>query len=79
MPTGWNAMPGHITTPATTGNPAVYKDRPDYTPPAALQVDPAATAVELANWRLEMDMHFAYTHHGQQGAGYHHIGQWGGV
>jgi hypothetical protein len=28
-------------------------------PPAAL--DPAATPVELATWRLEMDMHFDYT------------------
>jgi hypothetical protein len=38
---------------------AVYKARPDFTPPVAL--DPAATAVELANWHLEMDMPFAYT------------------
>ncbi len=55
----WNALPGHITTPATVGHPAVYKDRPEFTPPAAL--DPAATPVELAHWRLEMDMHFDYT------------------
>ena len=55
----WNAMPGHITTPATPGHPAVYKARPDFTPPADL--DAAATAVELATWRLEMEMHFAYT------------------
>jgi hypothetical protein len=55
----WNALPGHVTTPATAGHPAVYKDRPDFTPPAAL--DPAATPVELATWRLEMDMHFDYT------------------
>jgi hypothetical protein len=55
----WNAMPGHITRPAATGIPAAYKARPDFTPPAAL--DSAATAVELVNWRLEMDMHFAYT------------------
>jgi hypothetical protein len=45
--------------PATLGYAAVYKARPNSTPPVAL--DPAATAVELANWRLEMDMHFAYT------------------
>jgi hypothetical protein len=31
----------------------------DFDPPVAL--DPAATAVELANLKLEMDMHFAYT------------------
>ena len=55
----WNAMPGHVTTAATAGHPAVYKDRPDFSPPAAL--DPAATPVELATWRLEMDMHFDYT------------------
>ncbi len=37
-----------------------YRARPDFEPPVAL--DPAATPVELANWRLEiMDMHFAYT------------------
>ena len=54
----WNAMPGHITTPAAPGHPAVYKARPDFTPPVAL--NPAATPVELVNWRLEMDMHFAY-------------------
>jgi hypothetical protein len=30
----WNAMPGHITTAATPGHPAVYKDRPDFSPPA---------------------------------------------
>ena len=58
MPTGM-LMPGHITTPATPGHPAVYRARPDFTPPVAL--DPAATPVELVNWRLEMDMHFAYT------------------
>jgi hypothetical protein len=34
-------------------------DQPDFTPPAVL--DPAATPVELVNWRLEMDTHFAYT------------------
>ena len=40
-------------------HPPQYRARPDFDPPAAL--DPAATAVDLANWRLEMDMHFAYT------------------
>ena len=50
-------MPGH-TTPATANQAAVYKARPDFSPPAAL--DPAASPVDLANWRLEMDMHFAY-------------------
>ena len=54
----WNAMPGHITTPAAGTTAAVYKARPDFTPPAAL--DPAASPVDLATWRLEMDMHFAY-------------------
>jgi hypothetical protein len=49
-------LPGHVTTPITAGHPAVYKARPDFTPPAAL--DPAATPVELTNWRVEMDMHF---------------------
>ena len=57
----WNAIPGNITNAAQvlagTHAPA-YRARPDFDPPAAL--DPAATAVELANWRLEMDMHFAY-------------------
>ena len=52
-------MPGHVTTAATAGHAAVYKDRPDFSAPVAL--DPAATPVEWANWRLEMDMHFAYT------------------
>ncbi len=50
-----SVITSHITTPATPGHPAVYK-----APPAALDLDPAATTVELANWRLEMDMHFAY-------------------
>ncbi len=36
-----------------------YRARPEFDPPAAL--DPAATAVELSAWKLEMDMHFAYT------------------
>ncbi len=50
----WRAIPGHTNTtrPATA---LVYEARPDYTPPAAL--DPAATAVDLTNWRLEMQMH----------------------
>ena len=41
------------------GAASQYRARPDFDPPVAL--DPAATTVELANWRLEMDMHFAYT------------------
>jgi hypothetical protein len=52
-------MPGHITTAATPGHPAVHKDRPDFSPPAALPA--TATPVELTTWRLEMDMHFDYT------------------
>ncbi len=36
-----------------------YRARPDFDPPAAL--DLATTAVELSSWKLEMDMHFAYT------------------
>ncbi len=60
MPTGMLCQgTSPVTRPAAAGNPAVYKARPDFTPPAAL--DPAATAVESANWRLEMDMHFEYT------------------
>jgi hypothetical protein len=58
----WNAVPGNITNPAQVlagSHPPAYRPRPDYDPPVAL--DPAATAVELANWKLEMDMHFAYT------------------
>ena len=58
----WNAVPGNITNLAAVlarGDPPQYRARPDFDPPAAL--DPAATAVELANWKLEMDMHFAYT------------------
>ncbi len=35
-----------------------YRPRPDYDPPA---IDKAATAVELSEWKMEMDMHFAYT------------------
>ncbi len=38
----WNAMAGHITTPAATDHTAVYRARPDFIPPAAL--DPAAIA-----------------------------------
>ena len=58
----WNAVPGNITNLAAVlarGDAPQYRARPDFDPPAAL--DPAATAVELANWKLEMDMHFAYT------------------
>ena len=58
----WNAVPGNITNLAAVlarGDAPQYRTRPDFDPPAAL--DPAATAVELANWKLEMDMHFAYT------------------
>ena len=43
----WNAVPGHLTAPAAAGNPAVYKARPDFTPPAALAA--TATPVELVN------------------------------
>ncbi len=42
----WRAVPGHTTGPAIA---LVFKDRPDYSAPAAL--DPAATAVEFANVR----------------------------
>jgi hypothetical protein len=52
----WRAIPGRTTGPATQ---LVYRTRPDYSAPAAL--DPQATPVDLANWRLEMQMHFAYT------------------
>jgi hypothetical protein len=52
----WRAIPGRTTGPA---NQFAYRARPDCSAPAAL--DPTATAVELANWRLEMQMHFAYT------------------
>ncbi len=58
----WNAVPGNITNTAQVlagSHPPAYRPRPDFDPPVAL--DPAATAVELANWKLEMDMHFAYT------------------
>jgi hypothetical protein len=55
----WNAIPGNILNLADVlahGAAAQYRARPDFDPPASL--DPAATTVELANWRLEMDMHF---------------------
>jgi hypothetical protein len=52
----WRAIPGHTTGPATQ---LVYRARPDYSAPAALDLQ--ATAVDLANWRLELQMHFAYT------------------
>ena len=58
----WNAVPGNITNQAAVlaqGDAPQYRARPDFDPPAAL--DAAATAVDLANWKLEMDMHFAYT------------------
>ncbi len=58
----WNAIPGNIVNAAQVlagTHPPQYRARPDFDPPVAL--DPAATPVELANWRLEMDMHFAYT------------------
>ena len=58
----WNTVPGNITNLADVlarGAAPQYRDRPDFDPPAAL--DPAATAVELSAWKLEMDMHFAYT------------------
>jgi hypothetical protein len=46
----WNAVPGNITNLAAVlarGDAPQYRARPDFDPPAAL--DPAATAVELAN------------------------------
>jgi hypothetical protein len=58
----WNAVPGNITNLADVLARAAapqYRARPDFDPPVALA--PTATAVELANWKLEMDMHFAYT------------------
>jgi hypothetical protein len=58
----WNAVPGNITNLAdvlTRAAAPQYRARPDFDPPVSL--DPAATAVELANWKLEMDMYFAYT------------------
>ncbi len=57
----WNAVPGNLANLAQVlagSHPPAYRPRPDYDPPVAL--DPAATAVELFNWKLEMDMHFAY-------------------
>jgi hypothetical protein len=58
----WNAIPGNISNPAQVlagSHPPAYRARPDYDPPAA--IDKAPTAVELSAWKLEMDMHFAYT------------------
>ncbi len=49
----------HLANVIANGAAPQYSVRPDFDPSAAL--DPAATTVELANWRLEMDMHFAYT------------------
>ncbi len=53
-------MPGNITNLAdvlTRAAASQYRARPDLDPPAAL--DPAATAVELSAWKLEMDMHLS--------------------
>jgi hypothetical protein len=58
----WNATPGNIANPAQVlagTRPSAYRPKPDYDPPAA--IDKAATAVELFAWKMEMDMHFAYT------------------
>jgi hypothetical protein len=58
----WNAIPGNIVNLVAVlaqGTAPQYRARSDFDPPAAL--DPQATTVELAQWRLEMDMHFAYT------------------
>ncbi len=52
----WNAVPGNITNLAAVlarGDAPQYRARPDLDPPAAS--DPAATAVELVNWKLEND------------------------
>jgi hypothetical protein len=57
----WNAIPGNIVNLVAVlaqGDAPQYRARPDFDTPAAL--DPQATTVELAQWRLEMDMHFAY-------------------
>jgi hypothetical protein len=57
-----NAVPGNITNLAAVlarGDALQYRARPEFDPPTAL--DPDATAIELANWKLEMDMHFEYT------------------
>ncbi len=57
-------MPGNITNLADVLARAAapqYRARPDFDPPAALDPATKLTAVELANWKLEMDMHFAYT------------------
>ncbi len=56
--TVWNAVPGNITNLADVLARVAapqYRARPGFDPPVAL--DPAATAVELANWKMEMDMH----------------------
>jgi hypothetical protein len=58
----WNAIPGNILNPAQVlagTHAAQYRPRPDYDPPAA--IDKAATTVELSEWKMEMDMHVAYT------------------
>jgi hypothetical protein len=57
----WNAIPGNIVNQAAVlaqGAAPQYRARPDFDPPADL--DPQATTAEMATWRLEMDMHFAY-------------------
>jgi hypothetical protein len=55
------ALNGVPQAPSNTCKPSRlrYRARLDYSAPVAL--DPTATAVELANWRLEMQMNFAYT------------------
>jgi hypothetical protein len=58
----WNAIPGNMLNPAQVlagTNAPQYRPRPDYDPPAT--IDKAATAVELSEWKMEMDMYFAYT------------------
>ncbi len=58
----WNAIPGNLANQAQVlagTHPPAYRPRPDYDPPAA--INKAATAVELSEWKMEMDMHFAYT------------------
>ncbi len=56
--------PIYLADVLARGDAPQYRARPDFDPPAAL--DPAATAVELSAWKLEleMDMHFAYIYTG---------------
>jgi hypothetical protein len=35
----WNAMLGHLITPVAAGRAAVYRARPDFTPPVALDLE----------------------------------------